>query len=59
MDRSNKLADIATLVSGGHKWSRIIAEIEKCEIRCCNCHRIKTLKDCNSYRFRMYFIGPV
>jgi hypothetical protein len=37
----NKLADIATLVKTGSR-SRLLAEIEKCEVVCANCHRQRT-----------------
>lgn len=31
-------------------WEKILTEIEKCEIVCCNCHRRRTLKRANSYK---------
>lgn len=31
-------------------WERILTEIDKCEIVCCNCHRIRTLVRSNNYR---------
>jgi hypothetical protein len=37
-----KLGDVSTLANGGRSWERIKAEIEKCEVRCANCHRKKT-----------------
>ena len=37
--RGVKLTTISLLVSRGHPLRAIILEIEKCEVRCCNCHR--------------------
>ena len=31
-------------------WETLLTEIEKCEIVCCNCHRIRTLTRSKSYR---------
>lgn len=40
----DKKFNIARMVSGGHfSWTRIQEEISKCQVRCANCHRIKTL----------------
>jgi hypothetical protein len=38
----NKVADIAVYAGGGRSWARVKAEIDKCEVRCANCHRRKT-----------------
>ena len=38
----DKRGDIATLVASGRTWKAIAREIEKCEVRCSNCHRRKT-----------------
>ena len=40
--RGNKSNNIARMMGQGFSWSTIKAEIAKCEIRCVNCHRIKT-----------------
>ena len=45
-----KLANISTLANGGRSWARILSEIEKCEVRCANCHRLKTLERSSSRR---------
>ena len=37
-----KVADIATLAAGGFSLKRIQAEIDKCELVCANCHRVRT-----------------
>lgn len=37
-----KEGEISDLFRQGFSWSTIEAEIAKCEIRCANCHRIKT-----------------
>ncbi len=40
--RDTKVSNVSTLVSMTSSWDKIVQEIEKCEIRCANCHRIKT-----------------
>jgi hypothetical protein len=42
--RSNKLADVSQLLAKVTRWELVAAEIEKCQIRCANCHRRKTAK---------------
>ncbi len=37
--------DISNMIGCGIKLEKIFKEIEKCEIRCGNCHRIKTTKE--------------
>jgi hypothetical protein len=34
-----KFKSIARMLSGHYSWVKILTEIEKCEIRCANCHR--------------------
>ncbi len=38
----NKFKQISTMLSGHWSWKSLSKEIEKCEIRCANCHRRKT-----------------
>jgi hypothetical protein len=40
--RGEKSYDVSRLVCSGARLWRLKNEIEKCEIRCANCHRIKT-----------------
>lgn len=40
--RGKKLHNIATMVISGRTIIRLQKEIEKCEVRCANCHRLKT-----------------
>lgn len=42
IDPSNKFKDVAKLLSGHYSWLTVKQEIEKCEVRCANCHRRKT-----------------
>lgn len=40
--RGSKKLEISCMINGGFSWERILQEIAKCEIRCANCHRVKT-----------------
>jgi hypothetical protein len=39
-----KFNDVGSLLANTASWPRIEAEIAKCEVRCANCHRIKTIE---------------
>lgn len=51
IDPSSKTMAIALLMRRSHKWETILNEIEKCVIRCANCHRRKTAKQFKFYRY--------
>ncbi|HTJ26637.1 MAG TPA: hypothetical protein VMA36_10785 [Candidatus Limnocylindria bacterium] len=43
--RGTKIREVSSLVRDGATVERLRAEIEKCEVRCANCHRKKTARD--------------
>ncbi len=46
----DKRADVSHLVQSGFSWATIAAEIDKCVVRCANCHSRKTAREQGSYR---------
>ena len=48
--RGKKVNSIAKMMHSHCSWSAIEAEIAKCEVRCANCHRIKTNERGRSWR---------
>jgi hypothetical protein len=50
--RGEKENDITHLVGRGSSLDSLIAEIEKCDILCANCHRILTSKERGWFRSR-------
>ena len=40
--KGEKFYDVSHLVTKAYKLDKIINEINKCEVRCANCHRIVT-----------------
>jgi len=42
--RGKKETNVSNIIRNGWKLERLISEIEKCEVRCCNCHRIITIE---------------
>ena len=49
----DKQAEISQLVHAGMPWSVIQAEIDKCQVRCANCHARKTARELGSYRTKV------
>ena len=45
-----KVENIARLLADGCAWATIAAEIKKCDVRCANCHRIKTIERSKTWR---------
>jgi phage-related protein len=41
---SDKTNNVCNLVRSGCSWKTVLAEIEKCAVRCSNCHRRRTAK---------------
>ena len=46
---SDKFKPISRLLSGHYSWESVLKEIQKCEVRCANCHRRKTYKQFNNF----------
>jgi hypothetical protein len=46
----HKTDEISHLLSQRYGWPRIEAEIVKCEVRCANCHRIRSVKSRRFWR---------
>ena len=44
IDSKNKFKIVAKLLSGHYSWKTVLSEIQKCDIRCANCHRRKTYR---------------
>lgn len=49
--RGDKVAAISEMIIKQRPWEVIKAEIDKCVVRCMNCHRIKTAKQFNYYGY--------
>ena len=49
----DKHADVSYMVHSGQSWKRIETEIDKCEVRCANCHARKTACELGSYRTKV------
>ena len=46
-----KIDSVANMIRLGFSWEKILIEIQKCDIRCANCHRIKTAKEEGWYQY--------
>ncbi len=49
--RGVKHRSVGAMVSGGEPWTAILDELEKCDIRCSNCHTRKTAREQGWYKY--------
>lgn len=50
-DTRKKVKHVSFLLSNSKSWPIIEREIRKCDVRCANCHRIKTAQQFHWYKF--------
>jgi hypothetical protein len=50
--RGDKAFNICSVLNE-RPWEAVLCEIEKCEVRCANCHRRRTARQRNSMRFML------
>lgn len=50
VDPREKTANVAELIKRRRGWRTILAEIEKCVVRCANCHRRRTAQQFSWYK---------
>lgn len=50
-----KTSNVSAMVYDSTSMKKILAEIEKCEVRCGNCHRLATERRRVSYRFQRHY----
>ena len=48
--RGDKRAQIVDLIGDHASWPDVFAEIQKCDVRCANCHRRRTAQTRGHYR---------
>ena len=47
--QKDKFKQISRMLSGHYSWESLLKEINKCDVRCANCHRKKTHKQFNFF----------
>lgn len=48
----DKKLNVTTMCQRGHSLATLQEEINKCQVLCSNCHKRKTYKENNSFRYR-------
>jgi NAD-dependent dihydropyrimidine dehydrogenase PreA subunit len=49
-DPAEKTANVGRLLASALPWSTVLAEVEKCSVRCANCHRRRTAESFTWWR---------
>jgi hypothetical protein len=47
----DKDGNIGNMIGSGRTWRRLLIEIDKCEVRCANCHRRATARRAGTKRY--------
>ena len=50
VNREDKVAELGVMVGSGWSLRRITSEVSKCEVRCANCHRKRTVSQLGWYK---------
>jgi hypothetical protein len=58
-DRTTKRHDVSTLVRKKFSWSTILAEINKCDVVCANCHRRRTARQFGWHKLAQPQLPPL
>ncbi len=43
--REEKFKTVSRMLSGHYSWVKVLSEIQKCQVRCANCHRRKSYSE--------------
>jgi hypothetical protein len=50
--KESRQHSITEMLNDRKSWDKVEQEIAKCDVRCANCHRIKTAKQNNCFKLR-------
>lgn len=48
--KGTKEFNVSDMVKAGYCWARVLLEVDKCQVRCSNCHRKKTFGNVSKYQ---------
>ncbi len=57
-DPTTKRDDLGRLIAVGYSWEYLQTEMNKCDVRCSNCHRRKTARERNTLRWQYAHPNP-
>lgn len=52
-DPQTKRLEVGAMINHSHSLATVMTEIEKCDVRCANCHRRRTATQFGFYRLRL------
>lgn len=58
VDREDKALNVSAMIRSGYGLDRIKKEVEKCLVRCCNCHRRRTTHQFDWWKLTYASVSP-